>query len=71
LTGNAAPEGDEQAEAEAPPEEEVAEPRLHRARHEQDEAVIDHLHHGDRDRVCGERDAGCPAKRYAAGDERA
>jgi hypothetical protein len=35
------PEGDEQPDTQAPPEEEVAEAGLRRPGHEQDEAVVD------------------------------
>src|SRR5262245_36913807 len=70
VDGERCPERDEQTDAEAPPEEEVAEPRLHRARHHEDEAVVDDLHHRDRHGVGGERDPRRPAERHPAGHER-
>ena len=65
------PERDEQADREAPPEEKSPRPAAIAPGHEQDEAVVDDLHHRDRDRVSGERDPRRLTKRDAAGDERA
>jgi hypothetical protein len=70
LTGNATQKAMKKADTEAPPKEKVAEPRFHRARHEEDEPVVDDLHHGDRDGVGGECDSRCLAKRNAAHKQR-
>ena len=48
--------GDQQRDGEAAPEEEVRQPRFHRARDQEHDRVVDDLHHGDGDGVGGERD---------------
>src|SRR3954447_20409082 len=60
------PERDEEADGEAPPEEEVPKARFHGSRDDQDKAVVHDLHHGDRDSVGGERDPGGLAQRDSA-----
>src|SRR4051812_3573159 len=60
------PERDEEADGEAPPEEEVPKARFHGSRDDQDEAIVHDLHHGDRDGVGGERGPGGLAQGDAA-----
>ena len=48
--------GDHEPAGDGRPQERVAETCLHRARDEQHEGVVDHLHDRDRHRVRGERD---------------
>ena len=62
--------GDGQGEAEAAPEEEVAEAGVHRAGDGEDDEVVDDLHGGDAERVGGERDRDHGAEGEARPEQR-
>jgi hypothetical protein len=63
--------GDDEAKEQALPEEAFREPGCDGTRHDENERVVDQLHRPDRDRIGGDREAGCTPDGNTSSQDRA